>query len=476
MSVAPRILVGAAPGEESGALSSALQQRGAEVDLVHTGVQVLETALFERFDGIVVDTSIDLIGPLQVRDLLKANPRTHSLPVVLLDTAGTAPDTDAPVFVTDPLSDESWLDTLLGRRGETHDRGAIEADLAERSVVDLIQMLLQNRRIGILELDAPKQRPTVELAAEQFGRIRIEGRVGGIKALARLIDWTQGQARFRPRKEVEPSGQASAQALLYDAIRLRDEWHAGRARLPPGSEVRLRPEAPQTPPPHDQPILEELLLLADFYARVDDLVERVQQPDAEVLNGLQALIAGGWLELRTPKRGNTQKARLEDLPVGDALTESIPEQVWLLGSEPEVAEVLWNDDRLKARLQIRRSLRNPGRFGGHGWFVEAAGKRHLWLRSARPNPAVMPFLLRDRRALHGVLFLLTDEDVSHWDQIQAIGEQLFSAQLPVLWLPVGADAQLAHLLAQAPGRVVAQSDDLVASVWAALAMMTAAAS
>lgn len=468
------ILIGAAPSGATERLEDVLRRAGLRVERVGRGPEVIERALFSRYDAVVLDATVELLAAPQVRDLLKANPRTQTLPVHLIDLEGRA-GAERELYIADPLDNLHWLDGLLLAQSAAPARGgALQARLEEVALIDMLQMLIQNRRYGVVELIGASHIGRIELAGDRFGRISLDDSVGGLKALARMVALAEGELRFEPRDDVTAQMEGSAEAILFEAVQLRDEADRYRQELPPGSRVLLKAGGERCLPHHG--LLEDILLLVDFYGSVDDILERLEYPDAEILKGILALRDDGWVDLYVPETGDASAAMFADITLDPRWHNEPNPTVWLFGRDADVVRLLWSDPRFKRRVLVRRSLRNPGRFGGNGWFVEIGGVRNVWLRSIEPFSGAEKFALRQGLSTIGGIFLLSERGGDDLEAMVSLALALVSAGMRAVWLPIEAAAGVEHtdawigaVAAELPGRLLKLNNDVAAGLWHALA-------
>ena len=460
------ILLGASAGEMTTRLVEALERCDIHSEVVANGPQVMERALFERYDAVVLDTSMALLDPRQLRDLLKTNPRTRSLPIHMLDLESRVPDD--PVYLRRAVDDLSWIGPLMPG-DQSPSAGVVTADLGEIQLPDMLQMLLQNRRSGVVQIESRGRLGLIEVAEGQFGRIQLESHEG-LKALARMLAWETGSFRFQPREEVEPAAGTDAIGLLLDAVRLADEAVKLRERVPPGSRLAFQAAGKGAP---RESLHEEILMLIDFYGAVDDILERVPEPDAMVLEAILALQEGGWVEIRLP-RDVADTSQFADIEVRADLRNVEHPIVWVVGQAADIPRILWNDARLQQRLIARRSIRNSGRFGGHGWIVDL-GDQRAWLRFVPASPLLSAVADRPGFVHAGAIMVFSEIDGDDVNALVTVAGELEKLGAHPVWLPLDqqtgvdeASVWIDEAGRELPGTVLHPSDDLPQQFWQAL--------
>lgn len=484
MSHETALLLGAAASDGAIALEERLRSLGVRVDTARLGMEVVERALFNRYDAIVLDTSMTLLDPRQVRELLRHNPRTQATPVFLVDFGGLGGLAGETNYIAQPLANFGWLEAVLPVRVKSSPEaeGTLHADLREIPLPDLIQMLTQNRRRGVLEVEMGERRGRIEIFGDELGGIQIDGGPHGLKALARMQGWSQGKARFQPQPALKPRDvEGHATTLLVESLRLRDEEVRWRTRIPAGSRLVYRPRRDAEVP--SDPLHEQILLLVDFFGTVDDILERLDAADAAILGGIHQLAQTGWVDIVAPdeaSRGSAASA-WEDLELPSKLGGLLP-QVWLFGRDAQYTRLLWADPRMQRRLIARRSLRSGGRFGGNGWIVDVGGGNYLWLRWSTPDPGLSALARRGSGVLAGVMMLVGEADGDDLDQFRLLAEDFAARGTPPVWLPIepgwandGAQVWRDEAWAGLPGRKLAPAADPLHAFWNGLREALAAA-
>ncbi|MEJ2202406.1 MAG: DUF4388 domain-containing protein, partial [Desulfuromonadaceae bacterium] len=123
------------------------------------------------------------------------------------------------------------------------------------------------------------------------------GRVEGEKAFYRLLSWTEGDFWFSPGAvDAEVRISLPVDHLVIEGMRQLDEMNAQRETLP-HAENCLRLKVPRDRLPRGlRPTTQEILLLAEYYPLVQDILDHCPRPDFEVLQILKVLLEKGVLE------------------------------------------------------------------------------------------------------------------------------------------------------------------------------------
>jgi CheY-like chemotaxis protein len=285
-----------------------LVQQGLEVHHCRDGAQALEQSLSLFPDMMVLDTGIPLLPAPRLAQILLSNPRTERIAFFYIGREGEEVDgyrRHKDCFVPRPFNPEQLLVAVLGHFGrleKTEQVGRqeteIRGNLNQISVTDLVQVLGVNRKEGVLSLSGVAGRGTIFMREGSVINARI-GRVDGDKAFFRLLDWGEGDFWFSPGAvDVEVRINVPVDHLVIDGLRQLDEMKAQIQTLPSAASC-LEMKVPRDRLPRGlRPTTQEILILAEYYPLVQDILDHCPRPDFEVLQVLKVLIEKGVLEER----------------------------------------------------------------------------------------------------------------------------------------------------------------------------------
>jgi DNA-binding response OmpR family regulator len=283
------------------ALAPALRQRGYQVHAARDGSRALQIAILRFPDVVLFDERAPLLDARTFVRILRTNPRTERIPVVL---CGESPDVDRSrlgSYLRKPFN----LDEVLARidqifrrveaaRAVSGESREIEGNLAQIPLVDLLQILSVNRKSGRLAVEREGERAEIALAE---GRI-LDARLGaatGEKALYRLLTRREGQFAFLPGPHGgEERIDRKVEELVLEGLRQADEVARLLPALPqPGDAVELAIH-PSEIPPGLHPVTEEVVALLASPRRFQDVVDRCHASDLEAMRALLALLERGY--------------------------------------------------------------------------------------------------------------------------------------------------------------------------------------
>lgn len=180
-------------------------------------------------------------------------------------------------------------------------------DLAQVSVVDLIQLLGANQRSGVLTLQTPLGTGEVRFGAGEV-LDALYRRLEGKKALFRLLGEREGAFSFvgGVASSFLRRIDAPTNALLMDGIREIDEARELRSLLSLGDDALIA----LAPPQLDTPEIDAMVLNMLATPRtLLELLDEVSALDLDVMRSVSELLAGGSVRRIT---GGTRRVELAD--------------------------------------------------------------------------------------------------------------------------------------------------------------------
>ena len=282
-------------------LSRALRQKGYQVHYAPDGSRALEVAVLRHPDLVLFDEACTLLEARTFIQILRTNPRTDDIPVVL--TTAQA-DADPLRGLRDGYLKKPFnLDEVLARiehvfrrneaakdlRAETEE---IEGSLSQLGIPDLMQILGMNKRSGRLALVKGSERGEISMGEGRPVNARL-GRVEGEKALFRMIAWTEGTFTFTPGPATgKPRISRAIDDALLEGFRQADELNRLLPSLPPRTtRLVLAPDADLTGEQH--PVTAQVVELLRQPRTLGEVLDLAPAPDLEVLGALSTLLQKG---------------------------------------------------------------------------------------------------------------------------------------------------------------------------------------
>jgi len=301
MSQARKILIADPDLEAVRPLSRALRQKGYQVHYAPDGSRALEVSVLRHPDLVLIDEGCKLIDARTFINILRTNPRTDDVAVVV-----TAEQLDADRmrglrdgYLRKPLNlDEvlSRIEHVLRRSDAAKDlRGdakELEGNLGQLGIADLLQILSMNKRTGKMTLSRPGEAGEINVLEGRPVNAKL-GRVEGEKALFRLLGWSEGSFAF---VQGSPSARERIHRSMDDALlegmRQNDEVARLTPQLPARlTRVQLDPSADLSGDQH--PVTSEVVELLRMPRALADVVDLAPSSDLDVLGVLSTLLQKG---------------------------------------------------------------------------------------------------------------------------------------------------------------------------------------
>ncbi len=283
------------------ALAPALRQRGYQVHAARDGSRALQVAILRFPDLVLFDEGCPLLDARTFVRILRTNPRTERIPVVLCGQAVDADRARLGTYLRKPFNHDEVLarieqifrrvDAAKAVSGESRE---IEGNLAQIPLVDLLQILAVNRKTGRLAVEREGERAEISL---EEGRC-VDARMGaafGEKALYRLLTRREGQFAFVPGSSgAEVRIERRVEELVLEGLRQADEVARLLPSLPqPGDLLELAVD-PSEIPAGLHPVTEEVVALLDRKRRFEEVVDVCRASDLEAMRAVLALLERGY--------------------------------------------------------------------------------------------------------------------------------------------------------------------------------------
>lgn len=171
--------------------------------------------------------------------------------------------------------------------------GGVHGDLADVGVATLLQMLGTSTHCGTLTLHRGEEEGVVAFEAEQLRYARL-GPLAGVKALARLVAWTQGRFEFHAHVDAldDEDARIPLEGALLEAAQRSDEArHLDLDGIAPGAHLVV--DAARAAASRSELGNTELAILelARAGLSVRRVLEVIPESDAKVLAGIRSLVA-----------------------------------------------------------------------------------------------------------------------------------------------------------------------------------------
>lgn len=295
------------------ALAPALRQRGYQVHAARDGSRALQIAILRFPDLVLFDERCPLLDARTFIRILRTNPRTAGIPVVLVGEASDLDRVRLGTYLRKPFNPDEVLGRIeqILRRVEaakavSGESREIEGNLAQIPLPDLLQILAVNRKTGRLAVE--REGEQAEIVLDQ-GRV-VDARMGtavGEKALYRLLTRRDGRFAFVPGPPgAEGRIERKVEELVLEGLRQADELARLLPSLPRPPETLELTVDPSEIPPGLHPVTEEVVALLDEPRRLEEILDRCRASDLEATRAVLALLERGYArraEGRAPEAG-----------------------------------------------------------------------------------------------------------------------------------------------------------------------------
>jgi CheY-like chemotaxis protein len=282
-------------------LEEALEDLDLQISIASDGAQALERALSVRHDLFLFGDTMPVVDTVKLVEILRNNPRTAGVPVVLMrkepGPAGYADGT-----LPKPITRQAAIDAVLRfafKIGNVGKGGGdlLAGSLGEIPLADLLQIMLANKREGVIELRNGAL-GSIWVREGEVVDARME-KSEGLKALLRMFRLDEGQFTFKASKVLRAAAIGMPlDALLVEAARQQDEIARLVAERPLNGRLVLLRELSSLPEGM-HPVHRELLLLIEFYGDVEAVVDNAKCSDLEAHAGLRSLVDAGMIGAAT---------------------------------------------------------------------------------------------------------------------------------------------------------------------------------
>lgn len=313
-----RVLLADADHAVLKSLGHALEAAGFEVLLAKDGSKALECSILKTPDIVLIDKNCPLIDAQRFSSILRANPRTENTPMVVL-TDRSEQDSGVHHGYLEGLIQKPFnVDEVVARvsaiakKVETaesvqqEDR-AIVGNLAQISLVDLLQIFSMNRKTGVLALKTARHQGEIGVSDGKLVDARF-GRATGAKALYRMLKEKQGEFSFAPGKQAKDQTlQGAVDSLIMEGMRQEDELERLMTSMPAMDDVIERLPAVSGGEKAEElaPLMRTVLEALVEPRQLFDLFDAVAVPDFEVAQALQHLMNAKLAQKRATRDGAT---------------------------------------------------------------------------------------------------------------------------------------------------------------------------
>jgi len=302
---AKRVIVGDPVDKHRQALALFLREKGLEVIEVPDGSRALAETLLRKPDVLLLDLAVPILGPERLVQILRSNPNTREMPIIFISDqersiTGFRPGVDQ--FIRRPFQEEEVLQRIQRILYQDHLSEVVSGDseisgnLSQFSIPDLWQMLSMNRKSGILQVEGGHVNGSIYIERGDIVSASTQNLVGE-KALFRMIPLKDGKFRFLPGKVgVRRTIFTPTQQTILEGLRHEDELRRIGDALPSPNDAVAVIGDPKGITAAEGAV-REVLMLAGFCSRVEEIVNNCHFPDLVVYKALLSLKERGVLAI-----------------------------------------------------------------------------------------------------------------------------------------------------------------------------------
>jgi DNA-binding response OmpR family regulator len=285
-------------------LQSALEIR-YELVFATNGLEGYERAVAERPDMIISDFNMPIMDGGELLEKIRADHLFRRTPFLFLtaknsvDERITGLERGADEYIGKPFAVRELqlrVDRLVEQA--TRQSSSLQGDLSEISLPDVLQMVANNQKSGVLSIESEAANgQKVRLLFQEGRLINAEyGRNKGIKAFYRTLFITEGKF-YLENKELDAKQVINdkLENLLLEGYRQMDEFEMLRARFANGFEAHLRPGTEKAVSSGLSQLDAIALFAVGAGATVGEVLNQVNYTDYEVLESIINLLEAGLI-------------------------------------------------------------------------------------------------------------------------------------------------------------------------------------
>lgn len=286
-------------------LQAALESK-YEIVFAADGQKGFEAALKERPDMIISDFNMPIMDGRQFLEKIRNNQEFNTTPFLFLTARNSVEDKiegleqGADEYLGKPFSvrelqlrvDRLVEQSINSRRAS----GALQGQIAEVGLPDVLQIIGNNRKTGELILNISGITPVRLYFLDGNVINATSGKISGLKALFRILTYDEGSFFFENKAvTVKPIIKDKLENLLLEGYRQLDEFEMLRVRFPAGLSAILRPGSEKAVSSGLSTIDAIVLFAVGAHASVQEVIDKVSCSDYEALESIINLLDVGLI-------------------------------------------------------------------------------------------------------------------------------------------------------------------------------------
>ncbi|GEM_PF-4860407 len=291
-----RILIVSSREDDYRLIENLLQNFPGGIDIASDGIQALHKLLSNRYTAVIVFPPLELLDADKLIEIVRTNPNTSSIPFMII-TEEEKYRRSGDVLISKPVDPSEFITKLneilpQSRIKKLLDRTrVISFNLDEISITDILQILYQNRKTGVLELEIDDKKGKIYLINGEIQNARL-GTLKGEKALFRIFESQIGSAVFLNQAvDLKKEIPYPTPHLILRGIQEKDETEKILQELG-NRELRLAGDYKEKME-ESSSIVSEVISLLEYTSYLPVILDSIDAPDSEVLKVIKDLMDKG---------------------------------------------------------------------------------------------------------------------------------------------------------------------------------------
>ncbi len=454
-----KILIITSRDEDLKLVEHYLQSFPAGVDTAGDGIQALHKILSNRYSVIIAFPPINILSIEKLIEIVRTNPNTSSLPflVIYQNKKEMNSDIKADVIMAKPLIPDKFIATLNEMLPQSRIKKLLDKtrvisfNLDEISVIDILQLLYQNKKTGILDLEIEDKKGKIYLSSGEIVTARI-GNLKGEKALFRILESDIGSAVFLnqpvdfPREISYPTPH-----LILRGIQEKDETRRFLQELGT-KELKLAVDY-QEKLKETTSMVREIVSMLEFTSYLNVILDSIDLPDSEILKIIKDLTEKGIVlpqkdqplaiedqrEIITPEQ---ERKLIEKFSNKLAFPTSFFRGAVIL--IPEYMEQLKPLIRFLYLEKLKNEFTSPFAFAG---YYPLSKRAQLNFYVTTDMDTIFPFLNSFKKLISEIIFIYDEfsQDALFLTQEKSKLPEIAEIKVSSLFLEEGADEENYYL-------------------------------
>lgn len=272
-----------------------------ELIFANDGAKGYEEAISNQPDLIISDYMMPNMNGMQLLEKVRATTELKRVPFIFLTAKNRVEDRieglelGANEYLSKPFSVRELqlrVDRLVEDAQLRRNSGALQGQLQEIALPDILQIIGNNRKSGELIITTKATRDPVKLYFQEGAIINARyAKLSGLKALFRTLSLEEGNFVFENKTcYVKPIINDKMENLLLEGYRQIDEFEMLRTRFTGGLHAQLRAGTEKAVQSGLSPVDALVLFAVGGQATVQEVLDKVTYTDFEAMESIINLL------------------------------------------------------------------------------------------------------------------------------------------------------------------------------------------